>query len=58
MHLLFLSSHRNSLMHGYGLFNTDVTHSLTQKMHILPKLCIDGPYNKERFFSQTSIDCP
>ena len=53
MYLLVLSSHRNSLMHGHGLFNSEVTHSLThtKKLHILPKLCINYPYKKERFFS-------
>jgi len=24
----------------------------TKNLHILPKLCIDEPYNKERFFSK------
>ena len=38
MHLLVLSSHRNSLLHGQGLFNTDVKHSL-----ILPKNCTCCP---------------
>lgn len=53
MHLLVLPSHRNSLTRGHGLFNTDATHRLTHTkkyLHIVPKLCIDDPCNKERFF--------